>query len=443
MGGDWRESKRTMLLKLVRRAAALAVVKPRHFTTHANGPFSGSGRRFYSGGDGQPQQKQHSVVMQMIQYALTHARSQKSVDSYADAMLVLEQGVTNLTSSGGGIGDDGVGMLLLAIATLLHERGDVCGAAEKLRMVGEMSGHGHTSLGLQVGALEGLVGLSLETGQDDNSLVIANECLQLARSRQKEDKPVSDDVLSLRSRGIKGLVDIVLGDVKSAELNFGGLERSGSDGNLLFSCGEFQHCTGDLTSAKDLYERAISVLGGNVNSESAFLSTANMVPDKVLVGATCALGQLQGKSGEFQQAEELLTKALTRAEEYYGLNHPKVGVILTCTAIMYGQKARHECSSSLLIQEGLYRRALDLLKAPAFDSEESEIEVPGRDIVALARGGYAEILSVQQNRKNEGEKLRNWAEKAWRNRRLSLAEALEFTEPSKTAIIDTRISRVL
>lgn len=68
---------------------------------------------------------------------------------------------------------------------------------------------------------------------------------------------------------------------------------------MLFSCGEFQHCTGGLTSAKGLYEKAISVSEENVNSESGFLSTSNMVPEKVLVGATCALGQLQGNLGYF------------------------------------------------------------------------------------------------------------------------------------------------
>lgn len=59
-------------------------------------------------------------------------------------------------------------------------------------------------------------------------------------------------------------------------------------------------------------------------------------------------------------------------------------------------------------------------------------------------GGYAEALCVQQNRKDQGEKMKIWAEAAWKNRRLSLAEALEISEPSpKTMVIDARISRVL
>lgn len=59
-------------------------------------------------------------------------------------------------------------------------------------------------------------------------------------------------------------------------------------------------------------------------------------------------------------------------------------------------------------------------------------------------GGYAETLCVQQNRKAEGEKLRSLAESAWRNPRLSLAEALDVSEnSSKVPVVDARISRVL
>lgn len=59
-------------------------------------------------------------------------------------------------------------------------------------------------------------------------------------------------------------------------------------------------------------------------------------------------------------------------------------------------------------------------------------------------GAYAEVLCVQQNRKEEGERMKSWAQAAWRNRRLSLAEALEVSEPcSKMPIIDARIIRAL
>ncbi|OMO97238.1 hypothetical protein COLO4_14760 [Corchorus olitorius] len=93
---------------------------------------------------------------------------------------------------------------------------------------------------------------------------------------------------------------------------------------------------------------------------------------------------------------------------------------------------------------GLYRRALEFLKAPPLESKGAETKLDRRDILALARGGYAEVLCVQQNRKAEGEKMKTWAEAAWRNRRLSLANALDISEPSsKVPVIDARISRVL
>lgn len=56
-------------------------------------------------------------------------------------------------------------------------------------------------------------------------------------------------------------------------------------------------------------------------------------------------------------------------------------------------------------------------------------------------GGYAEALSVQENRKDQGEKMKTWAQAAWRNRRLSLAEALEPS--SKVPVIETRTCRAL
>lgn len=59
-------------------------------------------------------------------------------------------------------------------------------------------------------------------------------------------------------------------------------------------------------------------------------------------------------------------------------------------------------------------------------------------------GGYAEVLNVQQNRKDEGERLKRWAEGTWRNRRLSLEEALDVSQNSdKVPVVDARIIRVL
>jgi hypothetical protein len=110
---------------------------------------------------------------------------------------------------------------------------------------------------------------------------------------------------------------------------------------------------------------------------------------------------------------------------------------------MYGNKAKQERSSSILIQEGLYRKALELMKAPPLDSK-GIINMENQEVIALARAGYAELLLIQENRKSEGEKMKSWAESAWRNKRISLSEALTLSEPlGKVAIIDARTTRVL
>ncbi|CAL9769510.1 unnamed protein product [Musa acuminata subsp. burmannicoides] len=410
-------------------------------------PLPVSAARCFGTGGGDASSSQERLALDMIRYALGHARSQKSGDSYAHAMLVLEQGLSNLRGvvgaggavDGAGSSDNAMVMLMLAMSTLHYERGELRDAAEKLEMVGQL---GRASLDLRVAAWESRVGLNLETSEDVTSKLVEDDCSRLLRTSTESGLSVSE-VTKLRAKYIKGLVDLVNGDVKSAELSFGGSKDRGlEEGNGLLSRGEFSHCTGNFSFAKELYEKALLTSEARDTSSITYLAAANMVPEEVIIGATCALGQLLSHSGKFEEAEELLTKALVKAEEHFGSTHPKVGVVLTCIAIMYKHKARMEASSSILIQEGLYRKATDLLKAPSLDGEV-DVQVDGCDIVALARGGYADLLCIQQNRKQEGERMKKWAESMWRNRRLSLAEALEFSEPSKSAVVDTRIRRVL
>ncbi|XP_020113697.1 uncharacterized protein LOC109727896 isoform X2 [Ananas comosus] len=263
-----------------------------------------------------------------------------------------------------------------------------------------------------------------------------------------DDTPNST-ALKLRANTIRGLADLLNGEIEPAKSFFEGFEdcnvEAGKEqvGNAMLSYGEFLHCTGNILLAKDTYEKSLRALENENLSGTSYKAAANMVPEEALLGVSCALGQLLSHSGKFNEAEELLTKALTKAEHHFGSSHPKVGIILTCIGLMFKQKAKSESSSSILVQEGLYRRALDLLKAPTLNSEVTDPQGDKRDIVALARGGYAELLCIQQNRKEEGERMKKWAEAAWRNRRLSLAEALDFSEPSKAAVVDTRICRLL
>ncbi|CAM8879085.1 unnamed protein product [Rhodiola kirilowii] len=266
------------------------------------------------------------VAVQMINYALSHARSQKSDDSYAQGLLILEQCLSSQTNEAD---ETSKGMVLIAMSNLLSERGNFEEAAEKLKMIGDLP---NSALGVQVAAVEALVGLNLEMGLTEVcSFWIAME------------KGMILTCLEARIKALKGLVELVVGNVDSAESFFQGT-------------GTVKCCSGS--------------------------------------------------------------------------HHPRVGVILTCIALMFRQKATLEHSSALLIQEGLYRRAIELLKAPPLETEGAHTKTMRRDITALARGGYAEVLNVQQNRKDEGERLKAWAEGAWRNNRLSLAEALEVSETS-------------
>ncbi|XP_039136618.1 uncharacterized protein LOC120273934 isoform X2 [Dioscorea cayenensis subsp. rotundata] len=397
----------------------------------------------FCGTSGLGSSQEESVARQMIQYALSHARSQKSGESYAQAMLVLEQGLSNFQASGGDSDDDAIGVLLLAMSTLLYERGELGDTIEKLQMVLRLEG-----ASLPVRALEGLVGLRLENGEDNASRMQADDYLQLLKGSTDTQASFALDAVTSRAKAIKGLADLATGELNTAELLFSdentNLEEDKiQKGNAVLSYGEYLHATGNFSLAKDLYERIIEVFEAKDGFDYAYPAAANMVPEEVLLGATCALGQLLSQSGKFNDSEELLTKALNMAENHFGSTHPKVGVVLTCIALLFKHKARIESSSSILIQEGLYRRALDLLKAPGCDFEVKNNHVDRRDVVALARGGYAEILLIQQNRKAEGERMSKWAEATWRNHRLSLAQALEFSEPSQAAVIDTRISRVL
>ncbi|EOA19626.1 hypothetical protein CARUB_v10002953mg [Capsella rubella] len=366
------------------------------------------------------------VAIQMVNYALSHARSQKSDESYSQGMLVLEQCLGNQLNDDQ-VSQDSKATVLLAMSDLLYESGNSSGAIERLKQVMTLT---HSSLAIRVAAVEALVGLLIQSGQDDASLDVAAEFLELVKESGYENP---QDMVAA-AKAIKGLAELVKGNIESAESLFRGLENHEScNGNIALSYGEFLHATGNFEMAKEIYQKAIQ----GVTESKESMCSCNMNLKAVSLAATFSLGQLESHIGNFDVAEKTLTQALSIAEEYYGDKHPKVGVVLTAVTLMYGNKARQERSSSILIQEGLFRRALELMKAPPLDSE-GIINMENQEVIALARGGYAELLLIQENRRREGEKMKSWAESAWRNRRISLSEAL-----GKAGIIDARITRVL
>ncbi|CAK9179455.1 unnamed protein product [Ilex paraguariensis] len=311
----------------------------------------------------------------MINYALSLARSEK-LDEYSQGLLVLEQCLHTQQD------DDSKGMVLLAMSTVLTEREYYDEAIEKLQKISDLK---RSSLAVRVAASEALVGLHVELGMDDTSSVLADICLQLLDAIKLEiGAGVGFNVLNARIRSLKGLVEHVHGDLES-ELFF--QEAEGHEGNAALSYGEFLHGMRNFSMAKDLYQKAIQGMSENKNFSDPYnLAACNMTKEEGLLAATCALGQLEAHLGNFGDAEEILTKALKKAEEHFGTHHPKVGVILTCIALLFRHKAIMEGSSSLLIQEGLFRRAIDLLKPAVLENGGADSKMHRRDLVALARG---------------------------------------------------------
>ncbi|KAJ8427142.1 hypothetical protein Cgig2_030952 [Carnegiea gigantea] len=277
------------------------------------------------------------VALQMINYAVGLARSQKTDESCGAALLILEQGLCSQShDETDSTKESSKGMILLAISSLLSERGNTDEAIQTLLRIQDLT---NSSMGVRVAAIEALVGLHLELGLDDTSSVLVDNCLNLL---EKEGPEMVDDygykVFSARSKAIKGLVELVRGDIES--------------GNAALSYGEFLHAKREFDAARDIYQKAIAESSEKKGfSDPYAVAACNMSSEEVLLGSTCALGQLESHLGNFAAAEDILTRALKKAEEYFGTYHPKVGIVLTCIALMYRQKATAERSSSLLLQE--------------------------------------------------------------------------------------------
>ncbi|GJM88777.1 hypothetical protein PR202_ga05340 [Eleusine coracana subsp. coracana] len=373
-------------------------------------------------GETQPER----VAAEMVRYALGGFGDSLScadplLPVAEEAMRILEQGALNL--QGGGEGSaEAVGWLMLAMSTLLYRSGKRQDAIEKLKATQQVA----PSAPFRVTAWESLMGLQMEAGQEISSSMSPNDSVDMSI---KDDDLPDQEHLKFRVNAVKGLIALLNGETDSE--------------NATLSYGEYLHCVGDFSMATQVYERVLEAMSMEDMSRN-LLAAGNMVPEEVSLGATSSYGQLLCHSGKFAEAEDYLTRALKKAEEQFGASHPKVGIVLTCIARMYKLKAKSEGSSSIMVQEGLYRKALEVLKAPAISSEGTSKQMEWRDIISLARGEYAALLLIQSNRKAEGERMKEWAQDAWRNRRLTLAQALEFTEPSKpTVVVDTRIGRVV
>jgi len=409
-------------------------------------PVALNGRRCY----GSSSNSADATAIEMVNYARAHSRP-PNVTSYPEVVRVLEQGLSIFK------GDDAStanasGRLLLEMATLKADRGDIRDAAERLKQASDMT---YSSIEIRVAALEALTGLHLRMHQDVIASDYGDRCLHLLENAEIKMDSEKLQALEMRAKAIKGLVELACGRVDSAESYFAGwnvndIKNRNGLGAVALAYAEFIHVTGNFPLAKQLYELALELSGTENTVVASVPSAAAMVLEEVQLGAACALGQLATHSGHFDEAEQRLTQVLKKAEEYYGGHNQKVGIVLLCIAEMFGHKGRSEGASYFLIQEGLYRRSLEMLKAPSLDQEGISKEIDQKDVIALARGGYAQLLSPQRNRAGEAEKMKEWAVVVWENSRTTLEKVLEKTETSideerkmdATVVTDMRLGRV-
>ncbi|KAL5166363.1 hypothetical protein HKD37_18G051333 [Glycine soja] len=366
-------------------------------------------------------------AIKMINYALRHWRTDRSLGAYRMGLSVLKICITNeLTEGKEPKRENSKGMAMLAMSTLLFERGEYAEAIEKLEGVQELT---NSYLG------------------DDLAAVVADKCMKMVENQEKpleyEERFVDYEAQFVRAKALKGLIELVNGNADSAEDFFDkSLREKYCDGTAGLSYAEFLHKIGNYPMAKEVYRNVVQGAIEVKNAGRPYLGAGNMSVDELIVGSMFALGQLELLMGNYSNAECHLTQALSRAEEAYGdSKHPTVGVALTSIALLYRRKAIQEHSSSLLVQEGLYRKVIDILKVPTMETESEDAAplVDRSDIAALATGAYAEVLSVQEKRQAEGEKMKNLAESLWKHRWLSLANAID----SDKNIIDSRICRIL
>ncbi|RHN51697.1 hypothetical protein MtrunA17_Chr6g0471701 [Medicago truncatula] len=106
-----------------------------------------------------------------------------------------------------------------------------------------------------------------------------------------------------------------------------------------------------------------------------------------------------------------------------------------------------EKEHSLMVQEGIYREVSEMLKFPPPETESegaaAKPPVKRNDMVALASGGYAEVLSFQEDRQHEGVEMKKLSDSLWKNKRMSLDDFLGNTEASIGTVVDARICRLL
>ncbi|KAJ7520258.1 hypothetical protein O6H91_20G075000 [Diphasiastrum complanatum] len=304
-----------------------------------------------------------------------------------------------------------------------------------------------TSLELRVSALEALAMLKLRMHLDDDAVGLAQAGFKLVET---DASGTDDQQLQFRTTMTRDLVKVASGDLESADSHVRTDENFGIHTNMtpvaglasaMLALAECTHVQGSLLQAKTFYEDAIKFANSEIDELLPALTAVSTTPEEVRIGALVGLGQLRADLSEFDEAERNLTEALKQAETLGGENHVRVGLVLSCMGHLYARRAKVE-NTGYLLAEGLYRRSLDLLEAPPIDNEDFQPAKDLLDILALSRARYADLLATN-NRTNESERLRLWANSSWKGTRPLDDILSESTIPKPLSVVEVRLGRVL
>ncbi|CAK9208695.1 unnamed protein product [Sphagnum troendelagicum] len=178
-----------------------------------------------------------------------------------------------------------------------------------------------------------MVGVCLRLHQEESGLGYANSCGQLVKASKDQVSKLQFEEFEFRSNAIAALCSLVCAQHGAAEAPLGQdlptwiSDNSHGTGELAAAILSFSQCAhvgGQLSCAKDLYERAITIISNKKETSELTLASVAMAPEEISHEAK--EGSIYWLAGrDFEQAEAKLTEALSQAEHINGDKHPQVG----------------------------------------------------------------------------------------------------------------------
>ncbi|KAH7420573.1 hypothetical protein KP509_13G012800 [Ceratopteris richardii] len=333
----------------------------------------------------------------------------QSEPAYSEAIRILESGASFLSSAKNPSSQMAFGRLELNLATVHANMSNFEAAAEHLKLI--LNSRSPPLL-VKGAALEALAALCVQLHQDQEGMDYAtafaelwgDEYVHAVTSESLQD--VKSEAIALR----------ILAEMVNPSESLHAEVLSSADvqnisGAAVLAFAEFHHVVGNFPVAKNLYKKAITSSKQDLESSVISLSAIAMTPEAVHIGAITGLGQLLISVGDFEEAEVQLTEALKDIEKIKGEKHPHVGVILACIGHLYQQRGIARGSNEIFLVEGMYKSALDLMKASPLESDNKGRRMT--DIVALTRARLGTALTAMPSRYNEVQKLKDWVDTVW------------------------------